>query len=697
MTDRINNTGSNNTQSNSPIRPGRPHSSQNRTLNRAHLNEVLSTRPPRSNFNNNRGRSNFNNPQEVKPKTNASVSQRPQFMRRNTSPMNNPNDGIPAVLGNLESIRNIRGTDIPNGNLAISHLNATLANGIKMNTNAKEFYPEGPVVKFIPIGGSSEVGLNMNAIECGDDIIVIDTGLGFGDSNKFPGVDYIAPDPTYLENNKHKIRGIIYTHGHLDHIGAAPYILPRLGPVPIYSMPLTLALLKNRLQEFDIDEKFTAKIINPDEILTLGCFKIQFFRLNHSIPDVLGLGIETPMGKIVFCTDWKFDNTPYDGQLSDYAKLAQFGEEGVRLLMTDSLGVLKPGKTISELDVKKSIMSIFKDCKERVIVTSFASTIPRMQFTVDACIKYNRKLALVGRSMVNNFNICFKLGYIKVPPGLIIDIGQISNLPTDQVCMLMTGSQGEELAALNRLARDEHDIIKLQAGDSVIFSSNPIIGNEKAVQNLVDNLSRKGVDVYSNKEFDIHVSGHACHEDLKLLFALTRPDYIQPIHGDHYIIRKTSELAMSMGVPFEHNLLSENGRVTEMRSNEIVVTDVVVSDGYLLVDGKSVGLVSESVLEERRNMAISGSVVLVLTLDKNKKLVAGPEMISRGFAFAKSGEALFSEIREEVKREFNKLTLKSDSESYFVELRASIKEIASEIIYTKTEKSPMIIPVIIQI
>lgn len=658
--------------------------------NQENLQKVLQGSNPRNN--NFRGRRGPSNNQPSAPKTNSLILDNPQYIkRREYDP-----SGIPAVLANLESIRNVRDTQIPRGNLAIAHLNPSLVEGPRMKTNSPEFFPEGPAVRFIPIGGSNEVGLNMNAIECGDDIILIDTGIGFGDNEKFPGVNYIAPDTSYLEQNKHKIKGLIYTHGHLDHIGAAPYVLPKLGPIPIYSMPLTLALLKNRLSEFEIEQKFTAKIIDLNETLTLGCFKIQFFRLNHSIPDVVGICIDTPMGRIVFCTDWKFDDMPYDGQLSDYAKLAQYGSEGVRLLMTDSLGILKPGKSLSENTVKKTIMSIFKECKERVIVTAFASTIPRMQFVVDSCIKYNRKLALIGRSMVNNFNICFQLGYIKVPPNLIVDIHALNNLPSENVCMLMTGSQGEDLAALTRLSRDEHDLIKLQAGDSVIFSSRPIEGNENAVENLVASLSRKGVDVYSNKEFSVHVGGHACQDDLKLLFALTKPDYLQPLHGDHYIIRKTAELGMQMGIPFEHCVLSENGRVTEMRYNEVLVTDEKVSEGYLLVDGMTIGSVSEEILEERRSMATQGTVVVVLTIDKSNKLVAGPELISRGFIYRTTGMPLFDEVKSVIKANFGKINT-SNQETFMADLKALVKNLTSEVIYAKTEKSPIVIPVILQV
>jgi ribonuclease J len=644
-------------------------------------------------------RNNFNrNAFAPKPprKTNSLASSNPHFLTRRHHVVDRE-EGLPAAMKNLESIRNIRGTGVHKGNLAVSHLNPFLISGPLMKTNSPAEFPEGLPVRLIPLGGTNEVGLNMTAIECGDDIIIIDTGIGFGDNEKFPGIDYIAPEVNYLEQNRHKIRGLIYTHGHLDHIGAAPYVLPKLGPIPIFSMPLTLALLKNRMSEFEIEAKFSAKIINLNEVLTLGCFNLQFFRLNHSICDVIGLCIDTPMGRIVYCTDWKFDSTPFDGQISDYGKLAKFGDEGVRLLLTDSLGILKPGSSLSEMDVCRTMFNIFAACQERVIVTSFSTTTARMQFTVDACVKYGRKLALVGRSMINNFNVCFKLGYIKVPPDLIVDIKDIGKLEANKVCILSTGSQGEDLAVLARLARDEHPTLKLQGGDSVIFSSRPIEGNEGAVENLKAGLSRKGVMVYDNREFSLHVGGHACVEDLKLLFALTKPDYLQPIHGDHYIIRKTAELGLKMGIPYEHNLICENGRVTELRAREVVVTEEVVNEGYLLVDGTSVGSVSESVLEERRQMATQGSIVLVITVNKARKIVSGPEIISRGFVYMKNNGELLENLKIEISRSLENLVIDPASKSYFSELRGKIRDIASDYINDKIEKNPMIIPVVVQI
>lgn len=645
-----------------------------------------------NNRNRNRGRRR-GMPMNTGPKTSATSSSQPRYFKRS----NKMPESVTEALSGLQAVRNLRGTGVQKGNLAMNHINPILTGGPQINSNAPDLYEDGNVVKVIPLGGTGEVGMNMTALECGDDIIVVDLGFGFGGGEKFPGVDYIIPDTAYLEQNRHKIRGVILTHGHLDHIGGAPYLLPKLGQVPIFGTPLTLALLKNRLAEFELSDKFTGKLIEPGKALRLGQFSLQFFRLNHSIPDVVGLAIDTPMGRIVYCTDWKFDHTPYDGKLSDYGKLAELGDEGVRVLMSDSLGVLKPGYAPSEMDIQNAIHKIFERAQGRVLLTTFSTTVGRIQHTINACEKYNRKLAVIGRSMVNNFNVCFKLGYIRVPDGMVVDIKDIDKLPPENVCVLSTGSQGEDMAALNRMARDEHPQMKLQGGDSVIFSAKPIPGNEDSVQGLVARLSTKGVDVYRPPEYGLHVSGHASQEELKLLLALTRPKYFLPIHGDHYMLRKMGELGMKMGIPFENNLIVQNNRITELRSNDIVVTDNIVGEGYLLVDGSGVGAVSEVVLEERRQMAQQGTVMLVLLVNKQKKLVSGPEIISRGFVYMKHSGDLFEEIRNEIKSKYSTIDFDPGSKTAWSDLRNGIRNIARDFIYSKTEKDPVIIPVVVQV
>jgi ribonuclease J len=624
----------------------------------------------------------------------AGASEQPYYIQRTPEEVNK---SMESALKNIKQVKNIRNTSIRKGNLAVSHLNPQLVTGVKMKTNAAPEYPEGPNVRLIPIGGVNEVGMNMTAIECGDDIIVIDTGFGFGGGERYPGVDYLIPDTAYLEENLHKIKGIIYTHGHLDHIGGAPYVLPKMKDVPVFAMPLTLALLKNRLEEFNLENSFNFNILDVAAPLVLGNFTIQLFRLNHSIPDVVGLGIDTPKGRIIYTTDWKFDNTPYDGIPSDYGKLAQLGDEGVRLLLTDSLGILKPGYAISEKTIEDTIFKLFKQIQGRIIFTTFSTTIARLQHVINACEKTNRKLALVGRSMVNNFNVCFSLGYIRVPKDMVVDIREAGEMAPERVCVLSTGSQGEDRAALARMARDEHDLIQLKGGDAVIFSSNPIPGNEDSVQDLIAKISRKGVDVFMNREFNIHVSGHACVEDLKLLMNLTRPDYLMPIHGDHFMLRKVAELGVQMGIPFEHNLIIENNRLTELRSKDIIVTEEIVGGKVVLVDGTGVGAVSDLVLEERRQMSTQGSLIVVMLVNKSKKLVGGPEIIGRGFVYMKSSNDLFDEMKKEIKKEFENYKIDPTSKSYWSELRSKIRNTARDYIFNKTEKDPIIIPVVIQV
>jgi len=564
-------------------------------------------------------------------------------------------------------------------------------------SNAPKTYKDGPKVRVIPMGGLNEVGLNMTAIECGDDIMVIDTGFGFGGGEKYPGIDFVLPDTTWLEQNRHKIKGLVYTHGHLDHIGGAPYILPRLGEIPIFGTPFGLELLKNRLSEFHLESKFKARVIDISKPLQLGVFHLQFFRLNHSIPDVIGICIDTPMGRILYCTDWKFDHTPFDNEPSDYAKLAQYGQEGVRLLMTDALGVLKPGYSPSEKEVEKNVLEVFKQCQGRIVFTSFSSNIARMQHVVNAAFNTGRKLAIVGRSMDTNFNIAFKLGKVKVPAGLMVDINKTRSLPPEKVVILSTGSQGEDAAALSRMAHNEHPMVKLQGGDSVIFSSSPIPGNEASVQDLMSSLTKIGVEVFSKPEFNIYVTGHACVEDLKLMFSLTKPDYLQPIHGEHFMLVKAARLGAQMGIPSEHCLVGMNGRITEMNALDVHVTDDIITDKYLLVDGSGIGTISDVVLDERRQMNKDGSIILVLLVNRKKELVSGPEIISRGFVYMKNSQALFDEIKSEMKKKYDLLGLDPKSETFFSDLRRDIKKEMSEFVYRKTEKMPMIIPVVVQV
>lgn len=644
----------------------------------------------RSSFSSQRN-ANYSSPENTR--SNAVPSDKPKFIVKKEY-----DEGFPTVKKTKAPKVTEHTFKSGNINLSNPHIQPNLFRGPAMGTNSLEVYPDGPEVRVMPIGGASEVGMNLTAIECGDDIIVIDTGFGFGGGAKYPGVDNVLPDVSYLEQNKHKIKGLVYTHAHLDHIGGAPFIIPKLGyNVPIFGMPLTLALLKNRLEEFEMGEKLSAKVIDTKKSIKLGCFEIEFFRLNHSIPDCVGLFIRTPKGNIIYCTDWKFDNTPFDGMLSDYAKIARLGEEGVRLLLTDSLGVLKPGYQVSERVIGDSLVKIINNCKGRVVVTSFATTISRLQFTVDACVKTGRKLTLAGRSMVKNFKTCYELGYLKVPEGLIIELSELLKLPDEKICILMTGSQGEGNAALARIVRGDHDSIVLQGGDSVIFSSGPIPGNEADIQDVVAGLSRKGVDVYRNKDFDLHVSGHACHEDLKLLFAMCKPDYLLPIHGDHWMLKRVGELGASMGIETDHCLISENGRIIEMNSLNVRLTDEVIVSNVILVDGTSIGAVGEVVLEERRQLSEEGTIIVIVMISKNRKILDKPGMISRGFIYMKNNTDMIEDLKSLTYQHLINSTIDTKSEMFFASYRNLIKDFVADCVFQKTEKKPMIIPVVVQI
>ena len=633
--------------------------------------------------------------------THSVAMEKPVYMTKNTSEYDRGagtlKDGnyTPSIIINMpKNPKNVK--DFDGGNLANPNVNKKFFSGRKLATNSPIVFDTNQTVRLIPLGGVSEVGMNMTAIECGDDIIVVDAGMGFGGGELFPGVDYIVPDIDYLVKNKHKIRGLIFTHGHLDHIGGAPYLLPKLGNIPIYGLPLTLALLRNRLQEFALADKIQAKIVDPTQPLILGSMTVHFFKLNHSIPDVCGLAIDTVAGRIVYCTDWKFDNTPFDGNVSDYGKLAELGDGGVRLLLTDSLGALKPGYQISENVIAGTVKKIFSEAEGRVIFTTFSTTIARLQHVVDACVATGRKLAITGRSMLTNFRTCYQMGYIRVPAGLIIDFVEVAKLDSRKVAVLCTGSQGEELAALSKLARDEHQTMQLHGGDAVIFSNSQIPGNETMIQDLVASLSRKGVEVYHPKELDLHVSGHACHEDLKLLFALTKPDYLQPIHGDHFMLQRVADLGKQCGILPEHCLIGENGRITELNATEVIMTDQVITDKCVLIEGTTLGAVSEAVLVERRQMMKGGVVAVVVTLDKARKLIGKPEIVSKGFVFVKNNLAMMDKIQMALIKAFPSFNY-DPKNSFYVELKNNIRNCVANEISNLTEKEPVVMPVVVQL
>lgn len=553
-------------------------------------------------------------------------------------------------------------------------------------------------LRIIPMGGVEEIGENMTVLEYGDDLIIIDMGLAFPDET-MPGIDYIIPDTKWLEENKRRIRGVIITHGHLDHIGAIPYILPKLGDPPIYTMPLTAGFIKKRLEEFNLLGRSKINVFSRDDVLALGAFRVRFFGLNHNIPDSIGLSIQTPVGQVMYATDWKFDHTPADGRPSEFQKIAKFASEGVLLLMSDSTNAVKPGYCMSEAELGRTIDRTFSEIKGRIIFASFSTNISRVQQVFNAAAKYNRKVIVTGRSLVNNIEIALSLGYLKIQPKIIIKSEQAKKYPDSQIVILTTGSQGEEAAGLARIARGDHKTVKIKKGDTAIVSASPIPGNERAISAVLSNLTRLGAHVIYNKTLDIHTSGHAHQEELKLMIALTRPRYFMPIHGEHHMIMTHGDLARGMGIPDDHIFTLDNGQILEINSagQAKPVEDPKVASGYVFIDGLGVGDVGEVVIRDRQTMAQDGMFVIIMTLDRRSgKLINQPEIISRGFIYMKGNDDLIREVKHEV-RKLCESKGKEKLEPNWAYLRNVVRDEIGEYLYQKTERRPMVLPVVIEI
>jgi len=553
-------------------------------------------------------------------------------------------------------------------------------------------------LRIIPMGGVEEVGENMTVLEYGDDLIVIDMGLAFPDDT-MPGIDYIIPDTKWLEENKRRIRGVIITHGHLDHIGAVPYILPKLGDPPVYTMALTAAFVKKRLEEFGLLGRSKINVLTKDDTLSLGNFKIRFFRLNHSIPDSTGICITTPVGQIIYATDWKFDHTPVDGKPTEFDKIAKFGAEGVLVLMSDSTNATKPGYCASERELGLTIDRAFADIKGRIIFANFSTSISRIQQVFDAAAKYNRKVIVTGRSMVNNIEIALSLGYLKIQPKIIIKSEQAKKFPDSQILILTTGAQGEEAAGLARIARGDHKTVKIKKGDTTIVSASPIPGNERAISAMLSNLTRLGSHVIYNKTLDIHTSGHAHQEELKLMMALVKPKFFMPIHGEHHMIVAHAELAKTMGIPDANIFALDNGQILEITSAKEakIVEDPKIASGYVFIDGLGIGDVGEVVIRDRQVMAQDGMFVIIMTLDRRSgKLINQPDIISRGFIYMKGNDDLIREVKHEV-RKLVESKGKEKLEPNWAYLRNVVRDEIGEYLYQKTERRPMVLPVVIEI
>ncbi len=545
---------------------------------------------------------------------------------------------------------------------------------------------ESEILRVIPLGGVGEIGKNMLALEYNQDILVIDAGLMFPESDML-GVDVVIPDIEYLVERKDRVRAIILTHGHEDHIGALPYILPDL-PAPVYATRLTRGLVEVKLKEARISgtEMHT---IDTKDVLELGPFKVEFFHVCHSIPDAVGLAITTPVGLVVHVTDYKFDAHPVDGKLTDFAKLSELGDRGVLLLLSDSTNAERPGFTPSEREVGIAFDRLFSQATGRVIVATFASNISRVQQVITTARRYNRRVGTVGRSMVSNVKMASQLGYLDATAEDLLTTDQINNLPADQVAVVCTGSQGEPTSALVRMAMEEHRHLKIRPGDMVIISATPIPGNEVLVNRTINNLFRLGADVHYSDLGDVHVSGHGSQEDYKLLFSLTRPRFFVPIHGEYRHLVLHARLALEMGMTAEQVQVIESGQVLLVETEQITVGERV-TEGHVLVDGVTVGEVSEVVLRDRHHLSQDGFVVAIVAVDSKGEVVAAPEILTRGFVSVNDREDLLNQARDRV------WTAVAHSAPHGT-ITNRIKEVLADFLYQQTRRRPMILPLVVEV
>jgi ribonuclease J len=546
-------------------------------------------------------------------------------------------------------------------------------------------------LKVIPLGGLEEIGKNMTVFEYAENMFVVDCGLAFPEDEML-GIDLVIPDVTYIEKNSEKLKGIIVTHGHEDHIGALPYVLKRVN-APVYGTELTLALIENKLAEHQMQNEVTLKIIKAGQTIQLGAFKIEFIRSTHSIADSVALAIDTPVGMILHTSDFKIDQTPIEGEPIDLARIAEIGKKGVLLLMADSTNVERPGYTMSEKTVGETLDNVFKSAKSRIIAATFASNIHRIQQIVNSAVKFNRKVALSGRSMINVAKTAMKLGYLNIPSDTLMDIEKIQKLPPEQIVMITTGSQGEPMSALTRIALATHRKVGIEKGDLVIISASPVPGNEKFVSRVINDLFKQGADVIYEDLADIHVSGHAKQEELKLMHRLVKPKFFMPVHGEFRHLKQHANLAQSLGMNEQDIFLIENGQILELTRKKAQITGSVQS-GSILVDGLGVGDVGNIVLRDRKHLSEDGLIVIVAVLNSKGKVVCEPDVISRGFVYVKEAETLMDEIRVIAKESIEK-SMNKKKNSYNA-VKNNIKDELGSYVYQKTKRKPMILPVIIE-
>lgn len=548
-------------------------------------------------------------------------------------------------------------------------------------------------VRIIPLGGLNEIGKNMTVFECSNDIFILDCGLAFPDAD-MPGVDIVIPDFTYVERNKEKIRGIVITHGHEDHIGGLAYLLKKVN-VPVYATRLTIGLIEGKLKEQGLYGKVTLNVVEPKKTVKMGCMAVEFIKVNHSIPDSVGMAIHTPAGVIVHTGDFKVDYSPIDGKIIDLARFGELGSRGVLALMADSTNAERPGYTHSERTVGDSFDKLFQKGEgKRIIIATFSSNIHRVQQIVNCAARYGRKVAVFGRSMVNVINTAMELGYLDAPDGIFIDIEMMNRYASEQIVLITTGSQGEPMSALTRMAMNDHKKVNITPMDFIIISATPIPGNEKFVTRVVNELMKSGAEVVYEAMYEVHVSGHACQEELKLMQSLTKPKFFIPVHGEYKHLKKHADLALQLGMPKDNVIIAEIGNVIETDGNTMKVVSQVPA-GRVLVDGLGVGDVGSIVLRDRKHLAQDGLIIIVIGIERSSnEIVAGPDIISRGFVYVRESEELMVEAKGLLTD-----TLANCSASELREwnsLKGKLRDALSDYIYQKTKRSPMILPIIME-
>ena len=559
--------------------------------------------------------------------------------------------------------------------------------------NLPEFEFKKDNLKIIPLGGLDEIGKNITVFEYGNDIVLVDCGLEFPEDDML-GVDLVIPDVTYLEKNKEKIRGLVVTHGHEDHIGAIPYILKQIN-MPIYATKLTIGLIKNKLDEHKLLSSTKLFTVEQGQTINLGSMKVEFIRSSHSIPDSVMLAIHTPVGTVLHTGDFKVDFTPIDDQLIDLGRIAELGNKGVLALLSDSTNSERKGYTMSEKTIGDVFDRLFQNNKKRIVVATFASNVHRVQQIVNSAKKYGRKIAVCGRSMINMINTAREIGYIDAPENMFIDIDMIKNYTDEQLVIITTGSQGETMSALTRMAAGEHKKVVITPNDMVIISATPIPGNEKLVSNVINDLMQIGAEVIYSALENVHVSGHACQEEQKLIIALAKPKYFIPVHGEYRQLRAHAETAKEMGIPTENIFILENGKTLELNKKEMKITNSVPC-GKILVDGLGVGDVGNIVLRDRQHLSQDGLIVIVMTMDGSTgEIVSGPDVVSRGFVYVRESETLMDDVKRVIKQEVK--NFEEDGVRDWSTIKSTLKDDLRDYIFQRTKRNPMILPIIMEV